>query len=255
MPTFKKQDLNQRQIHITESLPQISKLKSRASAAATFTKNADIEVLDLVEIEDDPYSQKSGAARLVGPMVQPKRTTTNFKPLVKKPIYSYSSKELPDLSLIGFNKSLPNHNSISPPSFKASQHDPGYTSSAAPDTFTDYDEAGIDLFMTDLIREIPPVKDTSGVSSHDLSIGVCGSNLVFSSKPLEWVPVPPAHIDEKPSNSDSQPPPANEASIDDWKSPKLKALEIDFHGNSISEDEVGVKELCESVNTLPGLPP
>lgn len=193
-------------------------------------------------------------------MVQSKRTTTNFKPLLKKPIYSYSSKELPDLSLVGFNKSLSSHNSISPSSFKASQYDPGYTSSAAPDISTDYDEAGIDLFMTDLIREIPPVEDTSGISSHDSSIGVCGSSLVFSSKPPERAPVPvlSAHVNETPSNSDGQPPPANEPSIDGWKPPKLQVLETDFYGNSsysISEDEVGVKELHESVDTLPGLSP
>lgn len=253
MPIFKKQDLNQRQIHITESLPQISKPKSRASAATTFTKNADIEILDLVEIGDNPYSQKSAAAKFAGPMVQSKcTTTTNFKPLLKKPIYSYSSKELPDLSLVGFNKSL-SHNSISPSFFKASQHGPVHTSSATPDTSTDYDEAGIDLFMADLISEVPAIKDTSGVSGHDLSIGVCGSSLVFSSKPLEWVP---AHMDEKPSNSDDQPPPVNEISIDDWKPLKSQAHGIDFHGNSsVSEDEVGVKELRGSVDTLPSLSP
>lgn len=242
-----KQDLNSRQMHTIESLPQISKLKSRTSTIATFAGNSDIEVLDLSASGENPYPQNRGAGKSAGLMVRSKRMATNLK----KPIYSYSSKELPDLSLVGFDS----HNPIPSSPFKAPQHDPDHTSPTL-DTPTDYDEAGIDLFMTGLAGEILVMQDTSAVPGHSLRAEVCKSNLVFSSNPSDLAPRLSAHMDEKPSNPDSQPPLANRSFVGDWQSPKLQALEIDSDENGgVSVDGEVVEELSEYVNMSPGLSP
>lgn len=176
-------------------------------------------------------------------VIQSKRTTTNFKPLIKKPIYSYSSKETPDLSLVGFSRSLPCHNQGPPTPLKSPQHGPNRIS-PTPDTPADYDEAGIDLFMANLIEAIPSAQSVTG----------SGLDLTLPSSPPELVPGSPMYMDEKPPHPQYQSPSVNGSSIDDWQTHKPQATESKPHESSDLDNDTTDKP-CGDADILLGVLP
>lgn len=237
-------------MHNTEPSPQKSKPKPRVSAPVTHTTNSGIEILDLVTNKEDPYSQRDRVGNIGNLMIHSKRTTTNFKPLIKKPIYSYSSKEVPDMSLVGFGRSLSCHNQEPPPLSKSPQHDSSYI---PPDVLTDYDEAGIDLFMADLIGANPSAQDTQSVTSGSAPTGEYGSNSTFPPSPPELAPGFLTHMDEKFSNPEDQPPSVNGSFIDNWQPHKFQTFEVNLEGSSDSKSVT--EESCSDVAISPGMLP
>lgn len=241
-PSIKKQDFGLRRVYNTEPFPQKSKPKPGASTPTTRTTNSGIEILDLVTNEEDPYSQNR-AGNMRNTMIQSKRTTTNFKPLIKKPIYSYSSKEVPDLSLVGFGRSLSCHNQEPPTPLKSPQHSPNRTSP----TPADYDEAGIDLFMASLVGVVPSAQSATGS-------GVYGLDMTLPSSPPELVPGFPVYMDGRPSHPEYQSPSVNGSSTNNWQTHKPQPPRPNPHGSSNLENNATEKP-CGDTDILPGVLP
>lgn len=156
------------------------------------------------------------------------------------------------MSLVGFGRSLTCQNQEPPPLSKSPQHDSSYILHT-PDVLTDYDEAGIDLFMADLIGANPPAQDTQSVTSNGAPTGECGSNLTFPSSPPELAPGFVTHIDEKLSNSEDQAPSVNGSSIDDWQPHKLQTSKVNLEGSRDSENDGA--EPCGDLAISPGMLP
>lgn len=229
----------------TEPSPQKPKPKPGASAPTARTTNSEIEILDLVANEEDSYSQ-SRAGGMRNMMIQSKHTATNFKPLIKKPIYSYSSKEVPDLSLVGFGRTLSCYNQGPPTPLKSPQHGLDRTS-PTPDTSADYDEVGIDQFMANLIEATPPAQSVTGSGVYEL-------DLTLPSSPLELVPGLPMYMDEKPSHLKYQSPSVNGPSVDDWQTHKPQVPKPKPHGGSDLENDA-TERPCGDADSSPGVLP
>lgn len=151
------------------------------------------------------------------------------------------------MSLVGFGRSLSCQNQEPPPLSKSPQHDSSYI---LPDVLTDYDEAGIDLFMADLIGANPSAQDTQSVTSGGAPTG---SNSTFPSSPPELAPESLTHMDEKLSNPEDQPPSVNGSPIDDWQPHKFQTFEVNLEGSSDSKSVT--EESCSDVAISPGMLP
>lgn len=182
-------------------------------------RNADIEVLDLVGGEGNSYLQNTTNSLEKLKTLHSKSNGINVRPLDTKPIYSYSSKELPELSFIGFGRARSSDNEEQ--LFRVNTYKKGTVeNSLLLRAETDYDETGIDSLMADIAVGLSTVQDTQRAHIPD---------------PLTPLGLIKGQVENNGDNSlqtENQLLLAENPPLDDWQAPELLHFGSDCKANS-----------------------